>query len=58
MDSKSEDYKVITGDHARVQKVLNQWKHEFLLEVISMCVDNGVLYVLVVRRRRNIRVSY
>ena len=30
------EYKIITGNAARCQKLLNQWKHEFDLSIVTM----------------------
>ena len=35
------EYKVIRGNDEYVQKVLNQWKHEFELNIISVLHDSS-----------------
>ena len=49
------EYKIITGTAPDCQKWLNQWKHEFDLELIQMCVDkacNDDITILLIRRKK------
>lgn len=42
------------NDSSELQKVLNQWRHMYTLEVLNMCVNpsTGTLIVLLTRRDR------
>jgi hypothetical protein len=48
------DYVLATAKQIEWQKWLNQWKHIYEIEVISMCVtgnDNGAVTILIKRTR-------
>ena len=46
------EYKIIVGTQTECQKWLNQWKHGFELNIISMCADGGVVIILLTRKAR------
>ena len=49
MNNLSE-YKIITGIPEYCQKVLNQWKHTYDLNIISMCKSqDAVINILLIR---------
>ncbi len=35
-----EDYKIVTGSDSHCQKVLNQWKHQYELDILHMFPNN------------------
>ena len=49
-----KEYKIITGHPTNeIQKWLNQWRHEFKLEIIKMLLNssNGEVTVLLTREK-------
>lgn len=49
MNVKSE-YKILTDIPEHCQKVLNQWKHAYDLNIISMCKGSGcIINILLIR---------
>jgi len=53
------DYRVITGDEMKVQAVLNQWRHDYLLEIIPVGIikENGKREITVVIKRKKRKES-
>jgi len=51
-----DEYKIITGTASECQKVLNQWKHEFELNIIQMCVEHNAIgfgvFILLTRTKK------
>ena len=47
-----EEYKIIFGDSSECQKWLNQWKHEFELEILQMCTTNSKIVILLKRKHK------
>lgn len=47
------EFKVLSEKHSEVQKILNQWRHEFLLHIIEVNFRQDAMYmdVLLTRRR-------
>ncbi len=35
------EYKLLRSSHIDIQKVLNQWKHQFVIDIISMSQSPG-----------------
>ncbi len=52
------DFKIITGNDTFCQKVLNQWKHQFELEVLYMCVHKDALVILLVREKKGVNDGF
>ena len=50
MDNKAE-YKVISGNASECQKWLNQWKHEFKLNILAMSATDNTTTILLTRER-------
>ena len=48
---KNWEYKFIHEESITVQKLLNQWKHEFELCIIHCEFSDGYIKVLLTRRR-------
>jgi len=46
------EYKIICGSAIDCQKWLNQWKHEFELNIIQMCADKDVTVILLTRTKK------
>jgi hypothetical protein len=52
-----EEYKIIEGTSADMQKLLNQWRHEYNLKFINTCTaitdKNGIMgsYTVIVLTR-------
>lgn len=51
-DYKEGEFQILHDEPKTVQKTLNQWKHEYLLEIISMDQENSLTTVLVHRTRK------
>ena len=49
------EYKIISGDEEYCQKVLNQWKHQYDIEVISMSAYPGKVIILINRKEKEKR---
>jgi len=52
-----EEYKIITGTASDCQKWLNQWKHEYILNIISMNTvhvagNNPLVTILLTRTKK------
>lgn len=43
------EFQILRGTDAHVQKVLNQWKHQFKLKIHSMQVSGSEVVVLLIR---------
>lgn len=39
-----KEYKILRDTDSEITKKLNQWRHDFHIEIISMCMDNRVHY--------------
>lgn len=50
---KDVEYKIITGSTSECQKWLNQWKHEFKLNIIAMSASADGTTILLTRERRH-----
>ena len=53
------EYKIIEGSAIDCQKKLNQWKHEYIVKVISMCttvddIDRTQITILLTRERNGL----
>jgi len=48
-----KEYKIITDDATTCQKLLNQWKHEFRLDIIAMQSSDtdGAVRILLTREK-------
>lgn len=44
---KDWEFKIITGTDQEIQNFLNQWKHNYELNIISMCRENQITILLV-----------
>ena len=42
-------YEIITGTAIECQKQLNQWRHEYDIEVLGMSTDNGIVTILLTK---------
>lgn len=38
----TSEFQVLYGDREHVQKVLNQWRHQYILHIHQMSVTNGL----------------
>jgi len=47
-----EEYKIITGTASELQKWLNQWKHEYKLNIIAMSANENITVILLTRTRK------
>ena len=47
-----KEYKIISGTTIDCQKILNQWKHDYVLDIISMSADKDLTVILLTRERR------
>lgn len=47
-----EEYKIIVSSAQECQKWLNQWKHEFELNIIQMCADKDAIVILLTRKKK------
>ena len=47
------EYKIIKGESDHCQRVLNQWNHQYILTILNMCVEDNILYILVIRTKRD-----
>ena len=47
------EYKIISGTTAACQMKLNQWKHEFDLEILAMSANENITVILLIRKRKN-----
>ncbi len=50
-ESKVE-FKVLMETPSYLQKILNQWRHDYVMEIEIVAVDRGMVYALVMRERR------
>jgi len=57
-----KEYKIIRDTDSEITKKLNQWKHDFHIEIISSCMDNrmaedgqpwGNLVIVLTRERKD-----
>ncbi len=47
------EYKIIKGADSDCQKILNQWKHDYKLDIIHMCqYCHGLLAILLIREKK------
>lgn len=47
------EIKILTGEDEVVQKTLNQWRHQFNLNIIHVqALENGLTYVMVERIKK------
>ena len=46
------EYKIISGDPADCQMVLNQWRHKYTLNIISMCTYHEYIAILLTRTEK------
>ena len=46
------EYKIVYGSMDDCQKRLNQWRHEFNLNVMAMCKEHGMLTILLTKERK------
>ena len=49
-----EEFKIISGSMSDCQKWLNQWRHEYEITVIQMCLDGGSPVILLKRKKKGI----
>jgi len=48
-----KEYKIVYGDVEYCQKVLNQWKHKYVLEIIQMCaIKFEQVFILLTREEK------
>ena len=47
-----EEYKIETGSKSHLQKILNQWKHEFTVQVISFTYVKDDQFAIIIKRVR------
>ena len=45
------EYKVLINSATDIQKTLNQWRHQFDLEILQMCIDKDEWLVVLLKRR-------
>ena len=46
-----EEYKIICGSVSDCQKWLNQWRHQYELNIIAMCTEKSQVVILLTRKR-------
>ena len=46
-------YKIMVGTALDCQAGLNQWMLEFKVHILEMCVDKGMVTLLLMRQRKN-----
>ena len=46
-----EEYKILTGTAIDCQKILNQWRHEYSLQILQMFVESSPLTVVILLTR-------
>ena len=46
------EYKIIRGKEKHCQTVLNQWKHEYILNIIQMVVYDHDIFILLTRTKK------
>ena len=51
-DYANGEFQIIHGEPSEAQKKLNQWKHQYLIEVISMDQENSLTTILVHRIKK------
>jgi len=44
------EYRIVRGSDEHVQKVLNQWRHEYILKLMFVGMRGGELVVLLKRK--------
>ena len=42
-----EQYKILTGTAIDCQKILNQWRHEYSLQILQMFVESSPLTIVI-----------
>ena len=42
-----EEYKILTGTAIDCQKILNQWRHEYSLQILQMFVESSPLTIVI-----------
>ena len=47
-----EEYKILTGTAVDCQKVLNQWRHEYTLQILQMSMESSPLTIVILLTRR------
>lgn len=47
-----EEYKIISGTTTDCQKLLNQWKHQYFLNIVNMCADKDLTVILLTRTEK------
>ena len=47
------EYQILEGECSHCQKVLNQWRHQYALDIISMQVYEDRIYILLTRTPRS-----
>lgn len=46
-----EEYKILTGTAVECQKILNQWRYEYILQILQMFVESSPLTVVILLTR-------
>ncbi len=49
-----KEYKILTGIPLDCQKKLNQWRHEFFINIISMASEKFELCILLTREKKGL----
>jgi hypothetical protein len=49
-DYKNWEFKLVDSD---IQKILNQWRHEYFIKILQLTSCNGIPIALIVRRKIN-----
>lgn len=47
------EYKIINRSIEEAQKLLNQWKHKYELEIIQMISSGGGVTILLIRKEKD-----
>ena len=50
------EYKILTGSASDVQMKLNQWKHQFDIDILGISATDNLTTILLIRHPKSIRV--
>ena len=51
-DYRLYEFKIVHGDHSSVQKWLNQWRHQFELQILETKFYDDIQFVTILLARR------